>query len=437
MDRRRRERAEATLSLDTSPKIPADLTAEVRSVSAVGEQYVDLLPRTDSPPYLQDGSVIAACATPRFPQPVGPMLDQVSTLIEQHSRRTSSARLLDESFKALQRRRLRPRLAVRLVVDDCPATSTASPTRPATLIEDSGPLLDSQAQTTDAITDVGAQPGRGHRAGGRRTIRRCAPCCNRDPMRATRSRDCSTRSSPRCRCCWPTSPHRPGRGDLPRVARAAAGAAAAVSWPVIQSSAPDEQPDRYAAGRLHDHRSTTRRRARSASCRRRSGGHPPTRPSRHPRRPVLQAAAGFADRRARRAQLSLHGGAGKACPDGRRTATATSPTNRWRCGSMRSARTRSIRTWSRRASRRTIGSVWATDSTPRWRERPTPRSASGRGRTVQPGNGRLHGPGRSAVPTVEPRLERPPAVLDRPDAGAELTRAKGISHRLAVTTALA
>src|ERR1700756_2035031 len=40
--------AEATLSLDTSPKIPANLKADVRSVSAVGEQYVDLRPRTDS-----------------------------------------------------------------------------------------------------------------------------------------------------------------------------------------------------------------------------------------------------------------------------------------------------------------------------------------------------------------------------------------------------
>ena len=31
--------AEAKLTLDTSPKIPADLQADVRSVSAVGEQY--------------------------------------------------------------------------------------------------------------------------------------------------------------------------------------------------------------------------------------------------------------------------------------------------------------------------------------------------------------------------------------------------------------
>jgi len=44
-----RSEATATLRLNTSPKIPADLTADVRSVSAVGEQYVDLLPRTHSP----------------------------------------------------------------------------------------------------------------------------------------------------------------------------------------------------------------------------------------------------------------------------------------------------------------------------------------------------------------------------------------------------
>src|SRR5215472_17176367 len=72
--------AEATLTLDTSPKIPADLKAEVRSVSAVGEQYVDLRPRTDSGPYLHDGSVIAVRDT-TIPQPVGPMLDQVSALV--------------------------------------------------------------------------------------------------------------------------------------------------------------------------------------------------------------------------------------------------------------------------------------------------------------------------------------------------------------------
>ena len=74
------------MSLATSPKIPADLQAEVRSVSAVGEQYVDLRPRTDSGPYLQDGSVIAVEDT-TIPQPVGPVLDKVSALVGR-SRRT-------------------------------------------------------------------------------------------------------------------------------------------------------------------------------------------------------------------------------------------------------------------------------------------------------------------------------------------------------------
>src|SRR6201996_9564556 len=72
--------AKATLSLDTSPNIPADVKAEVRSISAVGEQYVDLRPRTDSPPYLHNGSVIAVTDT-TIPQPIGPVLDQTSKLI--------------------------------------------------------------------------------------------------------------------------------------------------------------------------------------------------------------------------------------------------------------------------------------------------------------------------------------------------------------------
>src|SRR4051812_47678927 len=39
--------AEATLSIDTSPQIPANVRASVHSISAVGEQYVDLVPRTE------------------------------------------------------------------------------------------------------------------------------------------------------------------------------------------------------------------------------------------------------------------------------------------------------------------------------------------------------------------------------------------------------
>ena len=89
--------AEATLSLDTSPKIPADLQASVLSVSAVGEQYVDLQPRTDSGPYLKDGAVIPAKDT-TVPQAVGPMLDQVSALLQSIPKQRLSD-LLNDAFK--------------------------------------------------------------------------------------------------------------------------------------------------------------------------------------------------------------------------------------------------------------------------------------------------------------------------------------------------
>src|ERR1700761_8576197 len=89
--------AEATLSLGTSPKVPADLTAEVLSVSAVGEQYVDLRPKSDSPPYLHDGSVIAVRDT-TIPQPVAPMLERLNALVGSIPK-TKLGQLLDEAFQ--------------------------------------------------------------------------------------------------------------------------------------------------------------------------------------------------------------------------------------------------------------------------------------------------------------------------------------------------
>lgn len=91
--------AKATLSLDTSARIPTDVVAHVRSVSAVGEQYVDLRPRSDSPPYLENGSVIAR-GDVELPQPIGPMLDHTSALLASIPR-DSIAALLDESAKGL------------------------------------------------------------------------------------------------------------------------------------------------------------------------------------------------------------------------------------------------------------------------------------------------------------------------------------------------
>lgn len=140
--------AEVTMSLQRSPKIPADLAANVRSVSAVGEQYVDLVPRTEDGPYLEDGSVITA-ENASLPQAVGPMLDQMSALVD--SIPTGKlGDLLDESFNALNG-----------TGDDLGALFDASGQLAAglngaadnarDLIEDGRPLLDGQAEKVDSI----------------------------------------------------------------------------------------------------------------------------------------------------------------------------------------------------------------------------------------------------------------------------------------------
>ena len=65
---------EATLSLKTGIEIPAkDLNAEVHSVSAVGEQYVALVPSTGNGPALKDGDVIPEDRT-RIPPDINSLL---------------------------------------------------------------------------------------------------------------------------------------------------------------------------------------------------------------------------------------------------------------------------------------------------------------------------------------------------------------------------
>lgn len=140
--------AEAILSLDTSPKIPADLQAQVRSMSAVGEQYVDLLPKNNSGPYLQDGAVIPVDKV-TIPQPVGPMLDKLGAMVDTIPG-DKLAKLLDESYTAFNG----------TGYDFGSLLDSASKlTRDANgvseqmrkLVDDSGPFLDAQAQNPDGI----------------------------------------------------------------------------------------------------------------------------------------------------------------------------------------------------------------------------------------------------------------------------------------------
>lgn len=140
--------AVATLSLDTTTPVPRDLRAEVRSVSAVGEQYVDLQPRSEAGPFLQDGSVIPASEV-IVPEPVGPMMDELSALVTSIPK-DKLGQLLDESFLAFNG--AGPDLqsltdsAARISADADATTDQA-----VTLIEDSRPVLDGQLAGADAL----------------------------------------------------------------------------------------------------------------------------------------------------------------------------------------------------------------------------------------------------------------------------------------------
>jgi len=64
--------ARATMSIDDGYRIPADASANVHSVSAVGEQYLDLVSTSNRGPYLHNGQTITKSTVPGL---IGPALD--------------------------------------------------------------------------------------------------------------------------------------------------------------------------------------------------------------------------------------------------------------------------------------------------------------------------------------------------------------------------
>lgn len=76
------EGVDAVLSIDNShDKIPADATALVANKSAVGEQFIDVQPRTADGPYLKQGSRIEQDDT-AVPVPTAELLGNMVTMLE-------------------------------------------------------------------------------------------------------------------------------------------------------------------------------------------------------------------------------------------------------------------------------------------------------------------------------------------------------------------
>jgi phospholipid/cholesterol/gamma-HCH transport system substrate-binding protein len=139
---------QAVLLLNSDIKIPSQLRAEVHSQTAIGEQYVDLLPRTGDAAPLKNGDVISAADT-WVPPDIDTLLDATSrglAAIPKDNLKTA----IDESFTAVGG--LGPELT-RLVTGSTQLSIDAEKNLNSiiTLIDQSPPILDSQTSSADAI----------------------------------------------------------------------------------------------------------------------------------------------------------------------------------------------------------------------------------------------------------------------------------------------
>ena len=139
---------EAVLSLNSGTDIPSDLIAEVHSTSAIGEQYVALVPRSGGAPPLANGDVIPLDRA-KVPPPINKLLDAANAGI-QAIPRDNVKTVVDESYTAVGR--LGPELS-RIVQG---STRLASDARAnldplLTLIDKAKPLMDAQSETADSI----------------------------------------------------------------------------------------------------------------------------------------------------------------------------------------------------------------------------------------------------------------------------------------------
>ncbi|CAJ1579432.1 MCE family protein [[Mycobacterium] wendilense] len=142
----------AHMRLNSNTPVPENVTATVKSVSAVGEQYIDLVPPEDaSDTMLRNGSSIGQDRT-FIGQDIAGMLNEADALVSS----ISNSRLQDvlrETFKAFNGSG--PELArviesARGLVDE----ANASYGQTEALIDQLGPVLDAQIRSGDDIKSI-------------------------------------------------------------------------------------------------------------------------------------------------------------------------------------------------------------------------------------------------------------------------------------------
>ncbi|WP_319453067.1 MULTISPECIES: MCE family protein [unclassified Mycobacterium] len=143
--------ARAEMSIDSQFKIPVDASANVHSVSAIGEQYLDLVSTGNPGQFLSDGQTITNSSVP---SEVGPALDSAYRGLEVLPREKIDS-LLTETSKAVGG--LGP--ALQRLVDSTTAIASdfkdnLGPVND--IINNATPILDSQVNSGDAISQWAA-----------------------------------------------------------------------------------------------------------------------------------------------------------------------------------------------------------------------------------------------------------------------------------------
>ena len=138
--------AQATMSISNRYKIPIDASANVHSVSAVGEQYLDLVSVGNPGKYFSPGQTITKGTVPAQ---IGPALDAANRGLAVLPKEKIS-QLLDETAQAVGG--LGP--ALQRLVDATQAIASDFKTNIGDvddIIQNSGPILDSQVNSGNAI----------------------------------------------------------------------------------------------------------------------------------------------------------------------------------------------------------------------------------------------------------------------------------------------
>ncbi|BBZ68853.1 mammalian cell entry protein [Mycolicibacterium insubricum] len=144
----------AQMRLNTNTAVPGNVTATVKSVSAVGEQYIDLVPPEGTPPSdlrLADGAVIGTDRT-AVGQDIAGMLREADTLVSTINN-SRLHELLAEAFTAFNG--TGPELA-RLLRSSRQLVDAANADADTTiaLIDQAGPQMDAQIRSGDSIRAI-------------------------------------------------------------------------------------------------------------------------------------------------------------------------------------------------------------------------------------------------------------------------------------------